>query len=109
MGRKLGASPFVVGELVPTPHLSSFHEILARPARFGLNVQTKMAVGGVDVVNWHINLRVLPRLCAEGVEQFITQYRVVKETSVRGYKFFLEGYVHDVEGTVLQLSLSTQY
>jgi len=44
------------------------------------------------------NLTVLPHLDANELDKFIEKERVVKETSIRGYRFFLEGYVHDVEG-----------
>ena len=52
-----------------------------------------------DAVGWSTLLSVLPKLTGEAVDQFVKKQCVAKETSVRGYKFFLESYVHDVAGT----------
>jgi len=63
-------------------------------------VQTSNMAAAADSDNvfWHTNLKVLPHLQAEVIDNFISANNVVKETSIRGYKFFLEGFVHDVEG-----------
>ena len=66
-----------------------------------------MAMSVVDIDCWHKNLTVLPRLSADGYDHFIEKHQVVKETTVRGYKFFLESYVHDVEGKFCEVSIQT--
>ena len=47
---------------------------------------------------WHKNLSILPVLPAGFIESFVEQQKTVAVTSERGYKFFLEGFVHDFEG-----------
>ena len=49
-------------------------------------------------IKWHKNLTVLPVISAAAVERFISTENVVKETTIRGYKFFVESYIHNVEG-----------
>ena len=59
-----------------------------------------MAVCVGEQRRWHTNLTVLSRLSGECVDNFVSQQSIAKETSVRGYKFFLENYIHDVQGTL---------
>jgi len=56
-----------------------------------------MAAVGVAAF-WHTNLNVLSHLEAQLIDDFVSVNNVVKETSIGGYKFFLEGFVHDVKG-----------
>jgi hypothetical protein len=50
------------------------------------------------VERWHTLLSVLPTLSGDSVDNFVKQQCVAKETSLRGYKFFVESYIHDVQG-----------
>jgi hypothetical protein len=47
---------------------------------------------------WITLLSVLPALSGDSVENFVKQQSVAKDTSLRGYKFFVESYIHDVQG-----------
>ena len=61
-----------------------------------------MAVRAGKQRQWHTNLTVLPRLSGECVDNFVSQQSIAKETIIRGYKFFLENYIHDVQGTLMR-------
>ena len=61
-----------------------------------------MAVRAGKQRQWHTNLTVLPRLSGECVDNFVSQQSIAKETSIRGYKFFLGNYIHDVQGTLMR-------
>ena len=47
---------------------------------------------------WHTDLRKLPQISGKAVDDFVKLRCVANETGVRGYKFFLEQYIHDVTG-----------
>ena len=47
---------------------------------------------------WHSNLQNLPPFSWARVESFVKINSEVQVTSERGYKFFLEGYIHDFQG-----------
>jgi hypothetical protein len=66
---------------------------------------TTMAEGIGSQCKWHTNLTVMPRVSGECVENFVSQQSVSKDTSIRGYKFFLENYIHDVQGTLCYVVL----
>ena len=60
-----------------------------------------MAFSTLVNAKWHTSLKVLPRISGETVKYFVSQQYVAIQASVRGYKFFLEGYIHDVQGKSL--------
>ena len=47
---------------------------------------------------WHSDLSCLPIISGETVDEFIKLHCIASETSVRGYSFFREQYVHNFEG-----------
>ena len=47
---------------------------------------------------WHKYLGRLPTFRCGELEKHILENKAVKVTSEKGYKFFLEGYIHDFEG-----------
>ena len=47
---------------------------------------------------WHKCLANLPPLTDAMLDELIARKKAVEVKSQRGYKFFLEGYVHDFEG-----------
>lgn len=47
---------------------------------------------------WHSTLSILPHISGEAIDNFVSSENVVNETTIRGYKFFLENYIHDVQG-----------
>lgn len=47
---------------------------------------------------WHLCLSSLPEFSSVILEEFIDSNKATKVKSDRGYKFFLEGYVHQFEG-----------
>jgi hypothetical protein len=51
-----------------------------------------------DFVRWGKNLQNLPVVSREVMDNFVKKQSLAKATSLRGYKFFLESYIHDVEG-----------
>ena len=53
---------------------------------------------------WHGGLSVLPTISGGEVDRIVNLQSVLRETSVRGYKFFLEQYIHDVEGKYFWLT-----
>jgi hypothetical protein len=61
-----------------------------------------MAATNSDNVVWHTSLTALPNIPGDTVERFVSMPSVAKETSLRGYKFFLESYIHDVQGKKLE-------
>jgi hypothetical protein len=52
----------------------------------------------VDDRSWSTLLSLLPAITGVTVDEFVRQQAIAKETSIRGYKFFLESYIHDVQG-----------
>lgn len=58
---------------------------------------------------WHEDLSCLPNISGITIEVFINLQCVAKETSIRGYKFFSEGYIHDFQGNSLLLLSVTIY
>ena len=57
-----------------------------------------MAAGLSSTTVWHKSLRNITVISGENLDKFVNKQGVGKQTSVRGYKFFLEGYIHNVEG-----------
>jgi hypothetical protein len=57
--------------------------------------------------HWHMHLNVLPQISGETVEVFVSSQSLAKETSIRGYKFFHESFIHDVQGMNIELCLAT--
>ena len=55
-----------------------------------------MSTRSKDVVGWHTNLFILSKISDETVDKVVSQQSIARETSVRGYKFFLESCIHDV-------------
>ena len=49
-------------------------------------------------VVWHSSLFSLPSFPEGAIGNLIEKKKSVKFTSSRAYKFFLEGYIHDVKG-----------
>lgn len=47
---------------------------------------------------WHTDLSHFPTVCGQAVDDFVSMRCVANETGVRGYKFFLEQYIHDFQG-----------
>jgi len=47
---------------------------------------------------WHKNLKTVPRFSTSFIDKFTADHLPIKATLVRGYKFFYEDYIHDVEG-----------
>ena len=45
---------------------------------------------------WHKNLKT--RFSTSFIDKFTADHLINKATLVRGYKFFYEDYIHDVEG-----------
>jgi len=65
------------------------------------NIHTKMASGSDKSAKpdfWHQNLSSIPKLTNSFVEKFAEKNLPIKATISRGYKFFHEEYVHDIEG-----------
>ena len=55
---------------------------------------------------WHKNLVKVPKCNQSFVERFAKENLPIKATLTRGYKFFHEEFIHDVEGKqTLKLSL----
>ena len=52
-------------------------------------------------VHWHKDIRNIPRFSGSDLDQFVQENKKVKVSSDRGYKFFLEGYVHDIFGELI--------
>jgi len=46
----------------------------------------------------HSDLSCLPIISGETIDKFIKLHCIANDTSVRGYSFFLEQYIHDFEG-----------
>ncbi|KAK2556425.1 hypothetical protein P5673_021662 [Acropora cervicornis] len=46
---------------------------------------------------WHKNLKTVPRFSTSFIDKFTADHLPIKATLVRGYKFFYEDYIHDVE------------
>ena len=46
---------------------------------------------------WHTNLDKLPTMTASEVEEFLKKNTLAKQTTSRGYQFFIEGYLHKIE------------
>lgn len=57
-------------------------------------------VGIVDV--WHRDLSILPVITGECVDNFVKLQCVATDTSIGGYKFFQECYIHDLEGMLMR-------
>lgn len=53
---------------------------------------------------WHRNLVEIPSFTNAFIEKFASENLPVKVTLTRGYKFFYESYIHDVEGKLPALS-----
>jgi hypothetical protein len=49
-------------------------------------------------VNWSKRLINIPIISGEEMDNFVKKQAIAKETSLRGYKFFIENYIHDIEG-----------
>ena len=47
---------------------------------------------------WHKNLTGIPSITNGFIEKFAAEILPIKATLTRGYKFFHELYIHDVEG-----------
>ena len=47
---------------------------------------------------WHKNLKTVPTFSTSFIDKFTVDHLLIKATLVRGYKFFYEDYIHDVEG-----------
>ena len=47
---------------------------------------------------WHKNLATIPRFSISFIEKFPPKHLPIKATLARGWKFFHEDYIHDVEG-----------
>jgi len=47
---------------------------------------------------WHKNLKTIPRFSTSFIDKFAADHLPIRATLVRGYKFFYEDYIHDVEG-----------
>jgi hypothetical protein len=48
--------------------------------------------------HWNTLLLVLPALSGYSIDNFVKQQSVAKETSLQDYEFFVESYIHDVQG-----------
>ncbi|XP_068728761.1 uncharacterized protein [Montipora capricornis] len=46
---------------------------------------------------WHKNLHTIPKFTNAFIEKFASDHLPIKATLTRGYKFFHESYIHDVE------------
>ena len=46
---------------------------------------------------WHKNLKTVPRFSKSFIDKFAADHLPIKATLVRGYKFFYEDYIHNVE------------
>ena len=60
-----------------------------------------MAASTSGDLTWHSSLSVLPKISGDAVDRFVSLQAIAQETSLRGYKFFLESYIHDVKGKSL--------
>ena len=47
---------------------------------------------------WHKNFTEIPSITDELIDFFSAEVLSIKATLTRGYKFFYESYIHDVEG-----------
>jgi hypothetical protein len=57
-----------------------------------------LQISKISMSGWGKNLRNLPVVSGEVMDNFVQKQSLAKETSLRGYKFFLESYVHEFEG-----------
>jgi hypothetical protein len=48
--------------------------------------------------HWNTLLSVLPTLSGDSIDNFVREQSVAKETTFRGYKFFVESNIHGVQG-----------
>jgi len=51
------------------------------------------------MAGWHKTVGIIPFISGSIIDEFVKKQSLAEETSVRGYKFFLESYIHDAEGT----------
>ena len=66
----------------------------------------KLVYNMADVSDvWHTTLSVLPFISDDTLDKFVWKQSIAKETSIRGYKFFLENYIHKFEGTLLRWAI----
>ena len=59
-----------------------------------------VAMATVSVVSefWHKNLDQIPVITGSFIEKFARENLPIKATLSRGYKFYHEGFIHDVQG-----------
>ena len=59
-----------------------------------------VAMATVSVVSefWHKNLDQIPVITGSFIEKFAQENLPIKATLSRGYKFYHEGFIHDVQG-----------
>lgn len=72
------------------------HEVEATRGKF----TNKMATSSdsVELEFWHKNITKIPKVTNSFVEDFAEKNLPIKATVTRGYKFFHEEYIHDIEG-----------
>ena len=76
--------------------LNIVHEVEATRGKF----TNKMATSSdsVELEFWHKNITKIPKVTNSFVEDFAEKNLPIKATVTRGYKFFHEEYIHDIEG-----------
>lgn len=76
--------------------LNILHEVEATRGKF----TNKMATSSdsVELEFWHKNITKIPKVTNSFVEDFAEKNLPIKATVTRGYKFFHEEYIHDIEG-----------
>jgi len=47
---------------------------------------------------WHKNINGLPKISNSYIENYAEKHLPIKFNVTRGYKFFNEDYIHDIEG-----------
>lgn len=75
--------------------LNIVHEVEATRGKF----TNKMATSSdsVELEFWHKNITKIPKVTNSFVEDFAEKNLPIKATVTRGYKFFHEEYIHDIE------------
>ena len=75
------------------------------------NFKTNMAasLGEKPSEFWHRNLVEIPKFTNAFIEKFASENLPIKATLTRGYKFFYESYIHDVEGKLQLVSRCVIY
>lgn len=56
------------------------------------------SVSSLVVSNWTSSLERLPEIVMKDVDDFLNVEKAPKSGRVKGYKFFVEGFIHEFQG-----------